>query len=146
VLRRAVTGDAAAMVPWIAAFNRIEGIAVDAAALAGALDRLLAADDLGRAWWIEDGAATVGYAIVTFGFDLEFAGRDAYLTELYLDPAARGRGLGRAAVDAIVAAMPALDVRALHLMVRRDNQPAWAIYQGAGFREPPRAFLTRVIE
>src|SRR5690349_4970490 len=139
MLRRAGAADAAALAPWMTAFNASEGITVDPAALARALDRLLAGDDLGRVWWLDDGGAAVGYAVVTFGFDLEHAGRDAYLTELYLDPAARGRGLGRAAVDAIVGAMPALEVGALHLMVRRDNPAAWAIYAGAGFVEPPRA-------
>ena len=30
----------------------------------------------------------VGYAIATFGFDLEYGGKDAVMTELWIDPAA----------------------------------------------------------
>jgi ribosomal protein S18 acetylase RimI-like enzyme len=146
-LRRAVAADADALLPWIGELNRSEGIATAEANMRRALARLLADDALGRVWWIDGGRDTgaIGYAIVTFGWDLEWGGRDAYLTELYLVPAARGRGAGTAAVDAIVAAMPALEVAALHVMVRPDNAAALASYRGAGFDPAPRAMLTRVI-
>src|SRR5262245_63977436 len=129
LLRPAVSADAGALVPWILDFNQLEGIAVDADGLRVALDRLLTDAALGRAWWIDEAGAPAGYAIVTFGYDLEFLGRDAFLTDFYLMPAARGRGLGGRALDAVLAALPALDVRALHLGVRRDNAPALALYR-----------------
>ena len=36
----------------------------------------------------------VGYVVVTLGFSLESGGRDGFIDELYIAPAARGRGIG----------------------------------------------------
>ena len=35
-----------------------------------------------------------GHFVLSFGFDIEFGGRQATLTELYLEERARGRGFG----------------------------------------------------
>lgn len=32
-----------------------------------------------------------GYAMISYGFDIEYAGRDAFLTELWLEPESRGK-------------------------------------------------------
>jgi ribosomal protein S18 acetylase RimI-like enzyme len=101
--------------------------------------------ELGIAPLILDGAARCGYAVVTWGYDLEWAGRDAFLTELYLRPARRGRGLGGAALGAIERAAVSHGARALHLMVREENHAAVRLYRGAGYVSPPRTFLTKVL-
>jgi ribosomal protein S18 acetylase RimI-like enzyme len=144
-LRRAGPADAARLLPMMADFNRGEQIEVPAAVLAPALERLLGGDDLGRVWLIEAGGATAGYAVLTFGYDLEFAGRDAFLTELYLRPEARGRGLGRQALSAIEEAAAVLAVHAIHLMVRPENQAAVALYAAAGYLSPPRTMLSKTL-
>lgn len=144
-LRLATPDDAAALMPWIVALNRQEHIETAEPDIKHALDRLIADPALGRLWWIDRDAVAIGYAIATFGYDLEFAGRDAYLTELFLAPEARGRGFGHAAIDAVVAAVGALEIRALHLHVRRENAPALALYRRAGFTEVPRIVMTRSI-
>jgi ribosomal protein S18 acetylase RimI-like enzyme len=124
------------------ALNAHEGIAVADDALRAALARLLAEPALGRAWLIADGDAAVGYAIVTLGYDLEFAGHDAWLTELWIEPARRGGGLATAALDLVAAATRALGAAALHLQVRPDN-PARRLYERAGFAAVPRLLMTR---
>jgi ribosomal protein S18 acetylase RimI-like enzyme len=93
-------------------------------------------------WVIEDAGAQLGYAIVTFGFDLEFGGRDAWLTELWVDEAARGRGAGSAALALLEPELRAHDVRAYHLQVRAENR-ALRLYERAGFTRVPRLILTR---
>src|SRR5262249_30356286 len=97
---------------------------------------------LGGAWLVEDDARAIGYVIVTFGYDLEFAGRDAWLTEIWIDPSERGRGCGSAALAQIGDELRALDVRAVHLQVRPDN-PAMRVYHRAGFLTVPRQILSR---
>ena len=146
-LRPATPDDAAALVPWVVELNRQEHITTPEPDIRRALHHLLVNPGLGRLWWVDPDPdrPPIGYAIVTFGYDLEYAGRDAYLTELFLAPDARGKGHGRAAIDALVGVLPALEVRALHLLVRRDNAPAIALYQRTGFVETPRAFMTRLI-
>ncbi|HEX3482085.1 MAG TPA: GNAT family N-acetyltransferase [Kofleriaceae bacterium] len=166
-LRPAGIGDIAAVLPRTLALNAHEGIAVDAAVLEAALDRLLRDPAIGGVWLIErseteggapDGSAggaggsaprgieqdavVIGYAIATFGYDLEFAGRDALLTELWIDPPARGSGAGRAALALLDPELRARGVHALHLQVRPDN-PALQLYRRSGFVASPRITMTR---
>jgi ribosomal protein S18 acetylase RimI-like enzyme len=91
---------------------------------------------------LEDGS-TVGYFVLTWGFDLEWQGRDAFLTELFLTKTARGRGLGREVMRQIETRAKEHGAQALHLMVRHDNTAALRLYLGTGFEEPPRKLLSK---
>ncbi len=141
-LRRATPDDLDAILPRTRALNAGEGIEIAEPSLEAALRRLLAEPGLGGCWLIEQGGMMRGYAIVTFGYDLEFGGRDAYLTELWIDPEARGHGAGTAALALLDGELRALEVRALHLLVRPEN-PAVRLYERAGFEASPRLFMTR---
>ena len=140
-LRPATPDDLAALLPRTRALNAHEGIALDPAALEAGLDHLLRDPGLGGAWLVERDRVAVGYAIVTFGYDLEFGGRDAYLTELWIDPPARGEGAGTAALGLLDPELRARGVHALHLQVRPDN-PAFRLYQRSGFAASPRVVMT----
>ena len=143
-LRAATLEDLPVVLPRTRALNAHEAIVIDDAALEAALRALLADASLGGVWVIEDGegGAACGYAIVTFGYDLEFSGRDAYLTELWIDDAVRGRGAGTAALDALEPELRARGVHALHLQVRPEN-PALRLYERRGFVRSPRLIMTR---
>ena len=140
-LRRAAPADLPDILPRTAALNAHEGIVVAPAALEAALHGLLVDPSSGGVWLIE-APAIVGYAIVTFGYDLEFSGRDAWLTELWIDEHARGTGAGTATLGLLDAELRPLGVRALHLQVRPEN-PALRLYERAGFTRSPRLVLTR---
>jgi len=144
-IRRATSDDVAVILPMMRDFNRSEGIAVDEAVLVPALAVLLADASLGALWLIEgDGDEEVaGYAVVTFGFDLEWGGRDAWLTELWVTTTARGEGLGRAALEAVEREARLHGANALHLMVRHENVRARGLYQSAGFESPRRETLSK---
>jgi ribosomal protein S18 acetylase RimI-like enzyme len=148
-VRVATTVDVDLLLDWMEDFNRLEGIAFARDRMAAALAPLVAAEAEGpapgRALVAEHEGAAVGYAVVTWGYDLEFAGRDAWLTELYLVPGARGRGLGRVLVDDIVAFARSRDVHALHLAVRPDNVIALALYRDAGFAPWTRLAFTKLL-
>lgn len=141
-LRAAATADLDDILPRTRALNDHEGIKIDTPQLRAALEKLLADRSLGGVWVIESQGATVGYAIVTFGYDLEFGGRDAWLTELWVDELARGRGAGTTALALLEPELRALDVKAYHLQVRPENR-AMRLYERAGFERVPRAILTR---
>lgn len=141
-LRAATSAHLPAVLPRTRALNDHEGIVVSDAALDGALRTLLGDPTLGGVWLIESDARPIGYAIVTFGYDLEFAGRDAWLTEIWVDEAARGQGSARAALELLEAELVQHGVRALHLQVRPEN-PALRLYERAGFTRSPRLILTR---
>jgi GNAT superfamily N-acetyltransferase len=141
-IRPAKLSDLAAVLPRTLALNAHEGIAVDPVQLEGALRRLLYDESLGGVWLVERDAIAIGHAIVTFGYDLEFAGRDAWLTALWIDEDSRGGGAGSAALAALEGELRALDVHALHLQVRPGN-PAMRVYDRAGFTPVARTIMTR---
>lgn len=141
-LRLATDADLPALLPRTRALNAHEGIAIDEAALEAALRRLLADPSLGGAWLVECDGTVIGYAIATYGYDLEFGGRDAYLTELWIDDLERGRGAATAALALLEPALIGAGVRALHLQVRPDN-PALRLYERVGFVRSPRYIMTR---
>jgi ribosomal protein S18 acetylase RimI-like enzyme len=142
--RHATLADAKQLLDWMTDFNRIEGIPFARGPMAAALRPLL--DGEARPGMVliaaHEGTA-VGYAVIGFSYDLEFGGREGWLTELYLVPAARGRGLGRSLLEAVVASARAAGVRALHLSVRPDNAPAVALYRKSGFQPWQRLPFTR---
>ena len=140
-LRPATIDDMAEVLPRTRALNAHEGIVVPEDVLEAALRRLLGDASLGGAWLIERDRV-IGYAIVTYGYDLEFGGRDAYLTELWIDEAERGHGAATAALELLVPELRARDVRAVHLQVRHDN-PAQRLYERSGFVKLPRYVMTR---
>jgi ribosomal protein S18 acetylase RimI-like enzyme len=141
-LRLARPDDLATVLPRTAALNAHEAIELEPRALEAALARLLNDASLGRVWHIERDGADIGYALVTFSYDLEFNGRDAWLTELWIDDGARARGAGQAVLDLLVPELRALGVAAMHLQVRPDN-PARRLYERGGFAASPRIVMTR---
>lgn len=62
-------------------------------------------------------------------------GDDGELKRMYLDPVARGTGIGRALAEAAVAAARALGYRRLLLDTVAWMTPAIAIYEALGFAE-----------
>jgi ribosomal protein S18 acetylase RimI-like enzyme len=124
-------------------FNALESIPWTREGGEAALRRLLSDPSLGAVRFVHEGEATVGYFVVTFGFDLEWNGRDAFLTELYLVPDARARGLGGQLMPLVESFASEQGARALHLMVRHENDAAVKLYQRAGFVSPPRMFFSK---
>jgi GNAT superfamily N-acetyltransferase len=143
--RRAGLGDVDALLALLPEYYAFDHLPFDAAAARTALQMILADESLGRMWLIELGTEPIGYVVLTLGFSLEYQGRDAFLDELYLRHAYRGRGIGRAALDVVENACRAIGVRALHLEVDRGNVRARELYRRAGFVDHRRLLMTRVI-
>jgi ribosomal protein S18 acetylase RimI-like enzyme len=140
-LRSATLDDVSVLLPRMHALLEHEAITIGNEAHEAALRRFLGDASLGGVWLIEDGDV-IGYAMVSFGYDLEFGGRDAFLTELWIDDARRGSGAGAAVLELLGDELRARDVRALHLQVRPDN-PAVRLYERCGFERSPRLTMTR---
>jgi len=124
-------------------FNAFEGMPWDAAAKERALRTLLRDRQLGVAALLEGEVGALGYFVLTWGYDLEWDGRDAFLTELFLVPAVRGRGHGGSALEAVEVVAREHGARALHLLVRHDNIVAEHLYTSHGYTSPPRQFLSK---
>ncbi len=139
----ATSADLDELLASMAAFNTLEGLSWSAEAGRPALARLLGDRSLGVVLHLLEGGDRRGYAVVTWGFDLEWDGREAYLTELYVHPEARGRGFGRAVLPAVEAFAAHGGALVLHLLVRPENEPAVRLYRGAGYQAAPRVFLSK---
>jgi ribosomal protein S18 acetylase RimI-like enzyme len=108
-----------------------------------ALRGLLVAPDRGLVRVIERGGEPAGYVVLTWGYSLEFHGRDAFIDELYLAPPYRGKGLGRQAVEWAEDACRAHGAGAVHLEVEIDNERAHALYRRSGFAERGLRLMTK---
>lgn len=99
----------------------------------------------GTVWLICDGDAPVGYFALTFGYSLEFHGRDAFIDEIYIRPTYRGHGWGTRAMSLAEAVALTANVRAVHLEVGRGNIAAQAFYRKAGYADHDRYLMTKWI-
>ncbi len=144
-VRAARPGDVAALLPMMAAFNRGEGIRFRRARVTAALRRLLRERRLGIVLVAASGGrrGLDGYAVATFGYDLEFDGTDAFLTELYVRPSRRRLGVGARLLEAAARALRDAGARAVTLLVRPENRAARRAYARAGFEELRRVAMVR---
>lgn len=99
----------------------------------------------GRVWLICDGEAIVGYLALTYGYSLEFHGRDAFVDELYIRPTHRGRGWGALAMKHAEVSARSAHVTALHLEVGRENAAAQGFYRRLGYADHDRYLMTKWI-
>lgn len=132
-IRVAVFADMDAVLPLIAAFHVEERVETTAEARREAVAFLVANPVIGELWLIERAGALMGYVSLSFGFALEFNGRDAFIDEIYVSPAARGAGIGRMTLARVQADLAARGIKALHLEVHTENDRAAKLYAKAGF-------------
>jgi ribosomal protein S18 acetylase RimI-like enzyme len=86
-----------------------------------ALQLILANDSYGRVYLMCINAAIIGYLVVTFGFSLEYGGRDAFVDELYIQKEYRGQGIGKKALQFAEEICREQGIQALHLEVEHEN-------------------------
>ena len=137
------TGDCDLILDFMAAYYQLDGIPFVREKAAAALAELLADPSAGRVWLITAESDAVGYVVLTFGFSLEYHGRDAFIDELYVDGSFRGRGYGRRALALVEDEARALHVRELHLEVERRNEGAQRLYRRLGFSDHDRYLMSK---
>jgi GNAT superfamily N-acetyltransferase len=135
--------DVDVIIPMMRAFYAIDAYPFDEAVARRAVDDLVRDSALGRIWLIRLGDAPIGYIVLTFGYSLEFHGRDAFLDELFIAEEQRGRGVGTAALRFLDATCPGLGVHTLHLEVERHNAAAQALYRRFGFHDSDRYLMNK---
>src|SRR5262249_3406540 len=109
------------------AFHTEDGHPLNAAGVA-AIAQLLNGEPFARAWIARCGNEAAGYVVITMGFDIEYGGRDGFISDLYLRPHIRGRGLGKAMLEFAVSQATSLGIRTLHLEVEKHNGKAAELY------------------
>ena len=141
----AEAADADAPLPMIRALCVLDATPFDERSVGRALAQVLADGSPGRVWLIERAGKPAGYLVLTFGFSLEFGGRDAFIDELYVREEFRGRGLGRRAIELAERACRERGVAALHPEVERADTGAQELYRRSGFRDHDRYLMTKMM-
>lgn len=100
-----------------------------------AIETLLGADHFGRVFLIEDGQERIGYAVLCWGFSIEYGGRDGFLDEFYIVEERRGQGVASTALHLLEKEAAAAGVCALHLEVLKDNTFAVDYYRRLGYTD-----------
>ena len=141
--REASDGDVPALLPMMRTLWEHEGIPFDERLVEPPLRELLAEPALGRVWLALAGDAVAGYAMATRGFSTEQGGRFLLLDELFVLPAFRGTGIGKAALAFVEEAARAAGGRAVRIEVAEENDGARRLYREAGYVDPRRLFLAK---
>lgn len=123
-----------------------ERLSFDERADLSVLHKIMADPSLGRVYMMLAGEEVAGYVVLTFGFSLEYGGRDALIDEIYVRESYRGRGIGTRCLQFIESVCRDLGVRALHLEVDRANANAQGVYRKSGFVDHDRYLMTRWID
>ncbi len=138
ILREARPGDEALLLPLIHALAEYEKLTHEVKATPELLgEALFGPAPLAAALLAEIDGAAVGYAMWFRKFS-SFAGRSAlFLEDIYVDPAARGRGVGRAIFQHLARRALAEGCARMEWVVLDWNAPSIAFYRGLGAKPVP---------
>lgn len=125
----------------VADFHAESDITQDADTRRAALMPLLEGSPHGAVYLIGPARAPIGYAIISFGWSVEFGGLDGLLDEIYIRPTVRGRGIGSEILMNLPKALSGAGLRALHLEVDRENASARRLYEKLRFTPRERYML-----
>ena len=142
----ATTSDIDLLVEFLRQFYLIDNYSFNHQTARQTLDRLISDSAIGRVWIIRDEQTPVGYIVLTFGYSLQYHGRDAFIDEFYIHESHRGKGIGAKAMRFIEIESKRLGVNALHLEVEKGNQAGQELYRKFGFEGHDSLLMTKWIK
>ena len=133
--------DHATLLKFVTEYYRFDKIPFDKLSLSKGLDTLLRNLSQGQAWLMECHKKPVGYAVLTYNFDLEYGGVEGMLTDLYVSKRYRNRGIGSLALYEIEDFCRERGIPNIELQVLHHNPEAETFYRKAGFQILPRKVM-----
>lgn len=127
------TSDIETIVPMMVEFYAIDNYPIDVSISKELFLEFLENKHLGRAYFISENGEILGYIILTFVFSFEYKGTIAFLDELYISEKARGKGLGKLALDFIHKEAVSLDLKIIYLEIEGHNEIAQKLYLSKDF-------------
>ena len=140
-MRKASIADVPLLVKMMAEFYSGSPYTLNPQRATDAFTSLLTDERLGHIWMIQSGSKDVGYVVVTLCHSMTFGGVVGVVDDFFIEPAFRGAGLGKAALEEVRTHSASHGVRALYVETGRDNAPALAVYRRTGFVESDHAHL-----
>lgn len=102
---------------------------------------LLNEGPFGAVWLIGPMRAPLGYVLVTFGWSVELGGMEGWVSEIFIRPSVRRRGIGTEVLHAVAVSLARADVKALHVHLDRDDAVATRFCVRTGFVARERNLL-----
>jgi GNAT superfamily N-acetyltransferase len=133
--------DHKTLLKFVSAYYRFEKIKFDRTSLSKGLDTLLRNLSQGQAWLMENHKKPVGYAVLTYNFDLEYGGVEGMLTDLFVEKRYRDQGIGSLALYEIEDFCRERGIQTIELQVLQRNKNAEIFYRKAGFTTLPRKVM-----
>jgi GNAT superfamily N-acetyltransferase len=140
-IRQARPADAETIVALAHALDRAEGKPEGPITAQDVLQTGFGEDAAFRAVIAEEDDVALGFATYQRRYDIEQAARGLYVGDLYVEPAARRRGIGRALMAAIARVCLEDGGRYLSWNAMEDNAEALAFYRRIGGVIEPVATL-----
>ena len=114
-------------------FYAIDNYPMDVEVAKNLFQEFITNEHLGKSWLIYSENEIVGYIILTFIFSFEYGGKIAFVDELFIKETARGRGIGKEAIQFIQREVPKLSLKLLYLEVEPHNENAQKLYLAHDF-------------
>ena len=114
-------------------FYAIDNYPIDVEVAKNLFQEFISNEHLGKSWLIYTENEIVGYIILTFIFSFEYGGKIAFVDELFIKETARGRGIGKEAIQFIQREVPKLSLKLLYLEVEPHNENAQKLYLAHDF-------------
>ena len=140
--RAASAVDVPELVAMMREFYAEADYALDEAWAARSFLSLLGDPSRGAAFIASGNEKPLGYAVLTLRHSMEFGGLDGFIDDLFVRKASRRLGVGRAALEALLAECRRRGVLALHVETSDGNPAAVALYERLGMRDRKRLLLT----
>ena len=114
-------------------FYAIDNYPMDIEVTKNLFQEFISNEHLGKSWLIYSESEIVGYIILTFIFSFEYGGKIAFVDELFIKETARGKGIGKEAIQFIQREVPKLSLKLLYLEVEPHNENAQKLYLAHDF-------------
>jgi len=114
-------------------FYAIDNYPMDVEVAKTLFQEFISNEHLGKSWLIYSENKIVGYIILSFIFSFEYGGKIAFVDELFIKENARGKGIGKEAIQFIQREVPKLSLKLLYLEVEPHNENAQKLYLAHDF-------------
>ena len=114
-------------------FYAIDSYPIDVDVTKNLFNEFISNENLGKSYLIYNDSEIVGYAIITFIFSFEYKGKLAFFEELFIHGSARGKGIGKLAIDFVKREAEKVNVKMMYLEVEKHNEIAQKLYLANDF-------------
>ncbi|BCM88881.1 hypothetical protein IAD21_00723 [Abditibacteriota bacterium] len=130
--RRATALDIALLVEMMEEFYNEANYSLDYQWAVRSFTGLFANEANGAVWIVDVASEPAGYIVLTLHFSMEYGGLSASIDDLFVRSACRRLGVGRVALDALLAECRRRHVLAVQVETAPDNVAAKSLYQSCG--------------